>query len=69
MDISETLKGTDYLMLGNNLVAESVIDSGSAKKCCLETLCISRFVLVINYIVERECTRSGNKKKRCAIRK
>ena len=26
MDFSETLKGTDYLMLGNNLFIESVID-------------------------------------------
>ena len=35
MDISETVLGTDYLKLGSNLVVESVIDLGSAKKCCL----------------------------------
>ena len=32
MDISETLKGANYLMLGNNLIVESVIDLGTAKK-------------------------------------
>ena len=32
MDISETVKGTDYLMLVSNLAVESVIDLGSASR-------------------------------------
>ena len=32
MDISATVKGTDYLMLESNLIVESVIDLDSAKK-------------------------------------
>ena len=35
MNISETVMGTDYLMLGDNFVEESVIDLVSVKKCCL----------------------------------
>ena len=35
MDISETVKGTDYLMIGSNLVVESVADLGSTKMTCL----------------------------------
>ena len=35
MDIFETLKGTDYLMLTNNLLVESVIDLDSVKMFCL----------------------------------
>ena len=34
MDISKTLKGTDYLMIGSNLVVESVIYLSNAKMCC-----------------------------------
>ena len=29
MDISKTLKGTDYLLLCSNLIVETVIDVGS----------------------------------------
>ena len=32
MDIPETIKRMDYLMLGNNLIVKSVIDIGSSKK-------------------------------------
>ena len=32
------LIGMDYLMLGCNLVVESVIDLKSAKKCCLAVI-------------------------------
>ena len=35
MDISESINGTDYLMLGSNLYVKSVIDIGSTEKCCL----------------------------------
>ena len=35
MDISETIKWTDYLMLGSNLIVKSVIDVGSTETCCL----------------------------------
>ena len=43
MDVSETLKGTDYLILGSNLFVESVIDL--ALKSAVWQLCISRLVL------------------------
>ena len=40
MDISETLKGTDYLTLGSNLYVESDIDL--VPKSAVWQLCISR---------------------------
>ena len=43
MDVSETLKGTDFLILGSNLFVESVIDL--ALKSAVWQLCISMFVL------------------------
>ena len=35
MDISETIQGTDYFIIGSNLIVESVIDVGSTEMCCL----------------------------------
>ena len=40
--------GTDHLILGNSLFEESVIDLGSAKKCCLAKHWVASIYSAIN---------------------